>query len=158
MGAHKSGLIGEDPNDIPSNLMPYISQVAVGKFENLSIFGGDYDTPDGTGLRDYIYVVDLAKGHVKALQALADESQILIVNLGTGNGCSVLEMVEALERVSGKQVRSKIVDIRLGDIAMCYADPSYAAERLNWKAEHGLDEMCIDTWQWQTKNPNGYSR
>jgi len=158
VGAHKSGLIGEDPSGIPNNLMPYISQVAVGKFENLSIFGGDYGTPDGTGVRDYIHVVDLAKGHVKALQALADESQILIVNLGTGNGYSVLEMVKAFEKASGKKVPYKIVDRRLGDIAICYADPSYAAERLNWKAEHGLDEMCKDTWQWQMKNPNGYSK
>ena len=158
VGAHKSGLIGEDPSGIPNNLMPYISQVAVGKFENLSIFGGDYGTPDGTGVRDYIHVVDLAKGHVKALQALADESQILIVNLGTGNVYSVLEMVKAFEKASGKKVPYKIVDRRLGDIAICYADPSYAAERLNWKAEHGLDEMCKDTWQWQMKNPNGYSK
>jgi UDP-glucose 4-epimerase len=128
VGAHKSGLIGEDPNDIPNNLMPYISQVAIGKLENLSVFGGNYDTPDGTGVRDYIHVVDLAKGHVKALQALKSKPQVLTVNLGTGNGCSVLDMIKAFEKVSGKEVKYQIVDRRAGDIATCYADPSYAAE------------------------------
>ena len=156
MGAHKSGLIGEDPNDTPNNLIPYISQVAVGKLERLSVFGGDYDTPDGTGVRDYIHVVDLAKGHVKALQALKDKSQILIVNLGTGNGYSVLDMVKAFEKASGKNIPYKIVDRRSGDIATCYADPVYAEERLGWKAECELDEMCEDTWRWQSMNPNGY--
>jgi len=156
MGAHKSGLIGEDPNDTPNNLIPYISQVAVGKLERLSVFGGDYDTPDGTGVRDYIHVVDLAKGHVKALQALKDKSQILIVNLGTGNGYSVLDMVKAFEKASGKNIPYKIVDRRSGDIATCYADPVYAEERLGWKAECELDEMCEDTWRWQGMNPNGY--
>jgi UDP-glucose 4-epimerase len=141
IGAHKSGLIGEDPNDIPNNLIPYISQVAVGKLEKLRVFGGDYDTPDGTGVRDYIHVVDLAKGHVKALQALKDKSQILIVNLGTGNGYSVLDMVKAFEKASGKNIPYKIVDRRLGDIATCYADPTYAREKLAWKAEYELDEM-----------------
>jgi len=158
VGAHKSGLIGEDPNDIPNNLIPYISQVAIGKLENLSVFGGDYDTPDGTGVRDYIHVVDLAKGHVKALQALKDKSQVLIVNLGTGNGYSVLDMVKAFEKVSGKEVKYRIVDRRAGDIATCYADPSYAAEILNWKVECELDEMCEDTWRWQSQNPDGYPR
>jgi len=158
VGAHKSGLIGEDPNDIPNNLIPYISQVAIGKLENLSVFGGDYDTPDGTGVRDYIHVVDLAKGHVKALQALKDKPQVLIVNLGTGNGYSVLDMVKAFEKVSGKEVKYQIVDRRAGDIATCYADPSYAAEILNWKAECELDEMCEDTWRWQSQNPDGYPR
>jgi len=156
IGAHKSGLIGEEPNGIPSNLAPYISQVAVGKLDILSIFGGDYNTPDGTGVRDYIHVVDLAKGHVKALQALENRSQVLIVNLGTGNGYSVLDMVHAFERVSGKKVPYQIVDRRPGDVAVCYADPSYAAEQLGWKAEYELDEMCEDTWRWQSHNPNGY--
>jgi UDP-glucose 4-epimerase len=158
IGAHKSGLIGEDPNDIPNNLMPYISQVAIGKLENLSVFGSDYDTPDGTGVRDYIHVVDLAKGHVKALQALEDRSQVLTVNLGTGNGYSVLDMVKAFEKASGKDVPYEIVERRAGDIATCYADPSYAAEKLGWKAKHGLDEMCEDTWHWQSMNPNGYPK
>ena len=158
VGAHKSGLIGEDPNDIPNNLIPYISQVAIGKLENLSVFGGDYDTPDGTGVRDYIHVVDLAKGHVKALQALKDKSQVLIVNLGTGNGYSVLDMVKAFEKVSGKEVKYRIMGRRAGDIATCCADPSYAAEILNWKAECELDEMCEDTWRWQSQNPDGYPR
>jgi UDP-glucose 4-epimerase len=158
MGAHKSGLIGEDPNDIPNNLIPYISQVAIGKLEKLSVFGGDYDTPDGTGVRDYIHVVDLARGHVKALQALENKSQVLTVNLGTGNGYSVLDMIKAFERASGKTIPYKIVDRRPGDIANCYADPSYAAKRIDWEAECELDEMCEDTWRWQTQNPDGYPR
>jgi UDP-glucose 4-epimerase len=158
VGAHKSGLIGEDPNDIPNNLIPYISQVAVGKLENLSVFGGDYDTSDGTGVRDYIHVVDLAKGHVKALQTLDNKSQVLTVNLGTGNGYSVLDMVKAFEKASGKDVPYQIVDRRPGDIASCYADPAYAAEILDWKAERELDEMCEDTWRWQSQNPDGYPR
>jgi len=158
VGAHKSGLIGEDPNDIPNNLIPYIAQVAVGKLEKLTVFGGDYDTPDGTGVRDYIHVVDLAKGHVKALQALEDKPQLLTVNLGTGNGHSVLDMVKAFEKASGKRIAYQIADRRAGDIATCYADPSYAAEKLNWKAECELDEMCEDTWRWQSMNPDGYPR
>jgi len=158
IGAHKSGLIGEDPNGIPSNLIPYISQVAIGKLENLSVFGGDYKTPDGTGVRDYIHVVDLAKGHVKALQALEDKPQVLIVNLGTGKGYSVLDMVKAFEKASGKDVPYQIVDRRQGDIATCYADPSYAVEKLNWEACYGIDEMCKDTWRWQCNNPNGYKK
>jgi UDP-glucose 4-epimerase len=158
VGAHKSGLIGEDSNDIPNNLIPYISQVAAGKLEKLSVFGGDYDTLDGTGVRDYIHVVDLAKGHVKALQALENRPQVLTVNLGTGNGYSVLEMVKAFENASGKTVPYQIVDRRPGDIATCYADPVYAAEKLGWKAEYGLDEMCEDTWRWQSQNPDGYSK
>ena len=156
MGAHKSGLIGEDSNDIPNNLIPYISQVAVGKLENLSVFGGDYDTPDGTGIRDYIHVVDLAKGHVKALQVLKEKPQVLTVNLGTGNGYSVLDMIKAFEKASGKDVPYRIVDRRPGDIAICYADPAYALERLGWSAKHELDEMCEDTWRWQSQNPDGY--
>jgi UDP-glucose 4-epimerase len=156
VGAHKSGLIGEDPYDAPSNLIPYISQVAVGKLEKLSVFGGDYDTPDGTGVRDYIHVVDLARGHVKALQALENKPQVLAVNLGTGNGYSVLEIIKAFEKASGKYVPYKIVDRRPGDIATCYADPNYALEKLGWRAEYELDEMCEDAWRWQSKNPDGY--
>ncbi|MEO1940851.1 MAG: UDP-glucose 4-epimerase GalE [Candidatus Thioglobus sp.] len=158
VGAHKSGLIGEDPNDIPNNLIPYISQVAVGKLEKLSVFGGDYDTLDGTGVRDYIHVVDLAKGHVKALQVLKDKPQVLTVNLGTGKGYSVLDIVKAFERASDKSVPYQIVGRRPGDIAICYADPAYAIEILDWKAEHELDEMCEDAWRWQSQNPNGYLR
>jgi UDP-glucose 4-epimerase len=158
VGAHKSGLIGEDPNDIPNNLIPYISQVAVGKLEKLSVFGGDYDTPDGTGVRDYIHVVDLAKGHVKALQTLENKPQVLTVNLGTGNGYSVLDMIKAFEKASSKIVPYQIVGRRPGDIATCYADPAYAAEKLGWKAECELDEMCKDTWRWQSQNPDGYSK
>ena len=157
LGAHKSGLIGEDPNDIPSNLIPYISQVAIGKLKKLSVFGGDYNTPDGTGVRDYIHVVDLAKGHVKALQALENKPQIFTVNLGTGNGYSVLEMIKAFKKASGKAVPYQIVGRRLGDIASCYADPKYALEKIGWSAKHKLDEMCEDTWRWQSKNPNGYA-
>ena len=158
VGAHKSGLIGEDPNDTPNNLIPYISQVAVGKLEKLSIFGGDYNTSDGTGVRDYIHVVDLAKGHVKALQALEDKPQVLTINLGTGKGHSVLDMVKAFKKASGKDVPYQIVDRRPGDIATCYADPAYAVEILGWEAKHELDEMCEDTWRWQSQNPNGYPR
>jgi UDP-glucose 4-epimerase len=157
VGAHKSGLIGEDPNDTPNNLIPYISQVAVGKLAKLSVFGGDYNTSDGTGVRDYIHVVDLAKGHIKALQALKYKPQVLIVNLGTGNGYSVLDMIKAFEKASGKKVKYQIVDRRPGDIATCYADSSYAAKILDWKAECELDEMCEDTWRWQNMNPDGYS-
>jgi len=158
VGAHKSGLIGEDPKGIPNNLVPYITQVAVGKLEKLSVFGGDFDTPDGTGVRDYIHVLDLARGHVKALQVLEDKPQVLIVNLGTGNGYSVLDMIKAFEKVSIKTIPYQIVGRRPGDIASCYADPSYAAEKLGWKAEYDLDMICEDTWRWQSKNPNGYSR
>ena len=156
VGAHKSGLIGEDPNNIPNNLIPYISQVAIGKLEKLSVFGGDYDTPDGTGVRDYIHVVDLAKGHLKALQALKARPQVLTVNLGTGNGYSVLDMVKAFEKASDRKVQFQIVGRRSGDIATCYADPSYAEKILDWKAECELDEMCEDTWRWQSMNPKGY--
>jgi UDP-glucose 4-epimerase len=158
VGAHKSGLIGEDPNCIPNNLMPYISQVAIGKLECLSVFGGDYDTHDGTGVRDYIHVVDLAKGHVKALQAIEGKSEVLTVNLGTGFGYSVLDMIKAFEKTSGKHIPYRIVDRRPGDIARCFSDSTYATEILGWKAELKLDEMCEDTWRWQSKNPNGFSR
>lgn len=157
VGAHKSGLIGEDPCGIPNNLIPYISQVAAGKLDHLSVFGNDYDTPDGTGVRDYIHVVDLAKGHVKALQVLKDKPQVVVANLGTGNGYSVLDMIKAFEKFSGKTVPYKIVDRRPGDIAICYADSSYAEKKLDWKAEYGLDDMCKDAWHWQSMNPNGYS-
>jgi UDP-glucose 4-epimerase len=157
VGAHKSGLIGEHSNDIPNNLIPYISQVAIAKLEKLNVFGGDYDTHDGTGVRDYIHVVDLAKGHVKALQALKSKPQVLIVNLGTGNGHSVLDIVKAFEKASGKKIPYQIVDRRPGDIAACYADPSYAIEKLGWETKCELDEMCEDTWRWQSMNPNGYS-
>ena len=156
VGAHKSGLIGEDPNGVPNNLIPYISQVAVGKLEKLNIFGGDYDTHDGTGVRDYIHVVDLAKGHVKALHALKSESQVLTVNLGTGDGYSVLDMVKAFELASGRDIPYKIVERRGGDIAECYSDTSYAEEKLNWKTELNLADMCEDTWRWQSMNPDGY--
>ena len=158
VGAHKSGLIGEDPNDIPNNLMPYIAGVAVGRYEQLSVFGGDYPTPDGTGVRDYIHVVDLAKGHVKALQAFESKKveNLYTVNLGTGIGYSVLEMIEAFSKSSAKQVAYKIVARRPGDIACCYANPALAKELLGWQAEHGIQEMCDDTWRWQSNNPMGY--
>lgn len=158
IGAHKSGLIGEDPSGIPNNLIPCISQVATGKLEKFNVFGGDYETYDGTGVRDYIHVMDLARGHVKALQALENKPQVLTVNLGTGNGYSVLDMVRAFEKASGKEVPYQIVGRRPGDVAACYADPAYAAERLGWKAECELDEMCEDAWRWQSQNPNGYSK
>jgi len=156
VGAHESGTIGEDPNGIPNNLMPYISQVAVGKRENLSIFGDDYDTDDGTGVRDYIHVVDLAMGHVKALEKISNTDEILIVNLGTGNGYSVLDMVHAFEKASKRQIPYKIVERRTGDIATCYADPRCAKETLDWSASKTLKEMCEDSWRWQLNNPNGY--
>ncbi len=156
VGAHKSGTIGEDPNGIPNNLMPFIAQTAVGKREFLSVFGGDYDTHDGTGVRDYIHVVDLANGHVKALQKIAALESVLTVNLGTGNGYSVLDMVKAFEKASKKTVAYKIVERRAGDIAKCFADPSYALEQLGWSATKGVEEMCEDSWRWQSQNPNGY--
>ena len=155
-GAHHSGRIGEDPNDIPNNLMPYISQVAIGKLSELSVFGNDYPTPDGTGVRDYIHVVDLALGHLKALEKLTSNPGTVTYNLGTGQGYSVLEMVSAFEKASGKKVPYKIVGRRPGDIASCYADPSFAKEELGWAAERNLDEMCADAWKWQATNPNGY--
>ena len=159
VGAHKSGTIGEDPNGIPNNLMPFITQVAVGKREYLSVFGSDYDTHDGTGVRDYIHVVDLAFGHVKAIEYLNANEKIkpLKVNLGTGKGYSVLDVVKAFEKASGKKVPYKLVDRRAGDIAKCFANPSYAKEILGWVAKRNLDEMCEDSWRWQSNNPNGYS-
>lgn len=156
VGAHKSGYIGEDPNGTPNNLVPFISQVASGKLDKLNIFGNDYNTHDGTGIRDYVHVIDLAKGHVKALQFLRENAQGITVNLGTGIGYSVLDVVRTFERVSGKMVPYKIISKRLGDVATCYADPSVAQEKLGWKAEYGLAEMCEDTWRWQCDNPEGY--
>jgi UDP-glucose 4-epimerase len=156
VGAHKSGLIGEDPNDIPNNLMPYVSQVAVGKLKELSVFGDDYPTPDGTGVRDYIHVVDLANGHLKALEKLNTNPGLVVYNLGTGAGSSVLDMVRAFEKASGKEVPYKIAPRRSGDIAACYADPSKAEKELGWTAKRGIEEMCRDAWKWQSDNPNGY--
>ena len=158
VGAHPSGLIGEDPNGIPNNLMPFIAQVAVGKRERLSIFGGDYPTPDGTGLRDYIHVQDLAAGHLAALNALekTDFDTPLTVNLGTGQPYSVLQMVQAFAKAAGKPVPYEIVGRRAGDVAVCYADPTLAHEMLGWRAALGIDAMCADTWRWQQMNPNGY--
>ncbi|MDO6386036.1 MULTISPECIES: UDP-glucose 4-epimerase GalE [Uliginosibacterium] len=157
VGAHPSGRIGEDPNGIPNNLMPFVSQVAVGKRAKLAVFGGDYATPDGTGVRDYIHVVDLAVGHVQALEYLAQKQGVLTVNLGTGQGYSVLDVVKAFEKASGKPVPYEIVARRAGDIAQCYADPAMAAELLGWKAKRGIEEMCADSWRWQSGNPDGYA-
>ena len=156
VGAHESGLIGEDPNGIPNNLMPYIAQVAIGKRESLSVFGGDYDTPDGTGVRDYIHVVDLAIGHIKALEKLTSKPGLVTYNLGTGQGYSVLEMLKAMEKAAQKDIAYQIVERRAGDIAKCYADPAFAEQEIGWKAERGLTEMANDTWNWQSKNPQGY--
>lgn len=158
VGAHKSGEIGEDPHGIPNNLVPYISQVAVGKLGELSVFGNDYDTKDGTGVRDYIHVVDLALGHVKAIDRIVQKPGVVIYNLGTGNGYSVLEMVEAFGRASGRDVAYKIAPRRPGDIAACYADPAKAERELGWSAKYGLAEMCEDTWRWQKNNPDGYRK
>ena len=157
-GAHPSGKIGEDPNGIPNNLMPFITQVATGKREFLSVFGDDYDTTDGTGVRDYIHVEDLANGHLKALDKIGENCGLFTCNLGTGQGYSVLEMVSAFEKASGQEVAYKIVQRRSGDVASCYADPKLAADELNWKAEKGLDEMCADSWRWQSQNPDGYPK
>lgn len=156
IGAHESGLIGDNPIGIPNNLMPYISQVAVGKRAELSIFGNDYETPDGTGVRDYIHVVDLALGHIQALKKLVGQKGVLTYNLGSGQGTSVLELVQAFEKVNGVPVPYKIVDRRPGDIAICYADADKALEELNWKTEKTIEDMCRDTWNWQSHNPNGY--
>lgn len=158
VGAHPSGRIGEDPNGIPNNLLPYIAQVAVGRLERLSVFGNDYPTPDGTGVRDYIHVVDLAKGHVAALGFLAGHSGVHTWNLGTGKGYSVLQMVEAFERASGRPIPCTIAPRRPGDVAQCWADPAKARRELGWSARLGLDEMMTDTWRWQSQNPTGYVR
>ncbi len=157
VGAHKSGLIGEDPAGIPNNLTPYITQVAVGKLKEVGVFGNDYDTPDGTGVRDYIHVVDLALGHVKALEKMASsEPLVRIYNLGTGQGFSVLQMIEAFSKACGKTIPYSIKPRRPGDIAECYADAALAKKELGWEAERGIDEMCEDSWRWQSGNPNGY--
>lgn len=155
-GAHRSGIIGEDPNGIPNNLMPYISQVAVGKLDQLSVFGSDYNTTDGTGVRDYIHVVDLAQGHVKALEKLAQHPGAVAYNLGTGRGYSVLEMIAAFEQASGKSVPYRLVARRPGDIASCYADAALAERELGWTATRDIAEMCADSWRWQEKNPRGF--
>ena len=157
VGAHQSGMIGEDPNGIPNNLMPFIAQVAVGRRAELSIFGNDYPTPDGTGVRDYIHVVDLALGHLAALQALPTMNGVLTVNLGTGHGCSVLELLHSFELASRKKIPYRLVARRPGDIAACYADPALALELLGWRAERGIEAMCQDAWRWQVMNPEGYS-
>ena len=156
IGAHESGLIGEDPAGIPNNLMPFIAQVAVGKRAELSVFGNDYDTVDGTGVRDYIHVVDLALGHIKALEKISDTTGVYTYNLGSGQGTSVLEVVQAFEKVNGVPVPYKIVDRRLGAVATCYANADKALAELNWKTEKTIEDMCRDTWNWQSKNPNGY--
>lgn len=156
VGAHKSGLIGEDPQGIPNNLVPYISQVAVGKLKKLAVFGADYPTPDGTGVRDYIHVVDLAKGHLRALDKIRDNPGVVPYNLGTGRGYSVLEMIAGFERISGRSIPYEIVARRPGDIAECYADPATAANELRWRAEFDLERMLEDSWRWQSQNPAGY--
>lgn len=157
VGAHPSGRIGEDPNGIPNNLLPFISQVAVGKLKQLRVFGNDYPTPDGTGVRDYIHVVDLALGHLAALRRLMEHpGELLTVNLGTGRGYSVLEMVRAFEKASGRPVPYEIAPRRAGDVATCYADPSLARELLGWEAKRGVEQMCADAWRWQSMNPQGY--
>ena len=159
VGAHASGLIGEDPQGIPNNLMPYIARVAVGTYDYLSVFGGDYATPDGTGVRDFIHVVDLAKGHVRALEAFlrGDVPNLMTVNLGTGQGYSVLDMVKAFAQASGRDVPYRIVERRPGDIACCFADPTLAKDLLRWEAQKTLVDMCQDTWKWQSQNPKGYA-
>ena len=157
IGAHESGMIGEDPKGIPNNLVPYIAQVAVGRLECLSVFGNDYDTPDGTGVRDYIHVVDLAVGHVRAIEKLNDKEGVLIYNLGTGNGYSVLDVVKAYEKASGKEIKYEIKPRRAGDIATCYAVATKAKKELHWEAKRGIEEMCADSFRWQSNNPNGYN-
>ena len=156
IGAHQSGKIGEDPNGIPNNLMPYITQVAVGKREELGVFGNDYDTPDGTGVRDYIHVCDLAAGHVCALKAIERKCGLAIYNLGTGHGYSVLDVVKAFEKANGVVIKYAIKPRRPGDIATCYCNPAKAKAELGWEAKYGIEEMCRDSWNWQKNNPNGY--
>ncbi len=158
IGAHKSGLIGEDPKGIPNNLLPYVAQVAIGKLECIGVFGNDYNTPDGTGVRDYIHVVDLAKGHVKAIKKLEDKQGVSIYNLGTGNGYSVLQVIKAFSKACGHELKYQIKPRRPGDIAACYCDPTKALKELGWKAEYGIDEMCADSWRWQSMNPDGYAK
>ena len=156
IGAHESGLIGEDPNGIPNNLVPYIAKVAVGQLEKVHVYGNDYDTPDGTGVRDYIHVVDLAKGHVAALKKLDTKCGLFVCNLGTGNGYSVLDVLHAYEKACGHELPHVMDPRRPGDIAACYADPKKAREELGWEAELGIEEMCASSWKWQSMNPNGY--
>lgn len=158
IGAHESGLIGEDPKGIPNNLVPYIAQVAVGKLDKVNVFGNDYQTPDGTGVRDYIHVVDLAVGHVKALKKLAPGSGVNIYNLGTGNGYSVLQVIAAYEKACGKHLPYEIQPRRAGDVATCYCDASKAKAELGWVAEKGIEDMCADSWKWQSENPDGYGK
>ncbi len=158
VGAHESGHIGEDPRGVPNNLMPYVSQVAVGRLPQLQVFGGDWPTPDGTGVRDYIHVVDLARGHLAALARARAHAGAFTVNLGTGVGCSVLELVRAFEQASGRPVPHRIGERRPGDVAQCYADPTLAERMLGWRAEYGIDRMCADAWRWQQANPGGYER
>lgn len=158
IGAHESGLIGEDPEGIPNNLLPYVAKVAVGRLEKVNVFGNDYDTPDGTGVRDYIHVVDLARGHVKAIEKIVQNPGLKIYNLGTGNGYSVLDIIHAFSKACGHDIPYVIGPRRAGDIDMCYADPQKAYEELNWKAEYDLNKMCEDTWRWQSQNPDGYGK
>ena len=157
IGAHKSGLIGEDPKGIPNNLLPYVAQVAIGKLPEINVFGNDYDTPDGTGVRDYIHVVDLARGHVKAIERFAKKDGVFICNLGTGHGYSVLDVIHAFEKACGKKLPYVIRERRPGDIATCYSSPAKAEKELGWTAELDLEDMCRDSWNWQQKNPNGYN-
>ena len=157
IGAHKSGLIGEDPKGIPNNLLPYVAQVAIGKLPCLGVFGDDYETPDGTGVRDYIHVVDLAVGHVKALKKFNDTPDVRVYNLGTGNGYSVLQVVHAFEKACGHPINYEIKPRRAGDIDACYADSAKAKDELDWQAQYNIDDMCADSWHWQTNNPNGYN-
>ena len=157
IGAHKSGLIGEDPKGIPNNLLPYVAQVAIGKLPEINVFGNDYDTPDGTGVRDYVHVVDLARGHVKAIERFAKKDGVFICNLGTGHGYSVLDVIHAFEKACGKKLPYVIRERRPGDIATCYSSPAKAEKELGWTAEFDLEDMCRDSWNWQQKNPNGYN-
>ena len=157
IGAHKSGLIGEDPKGIPNNLLPYVAQVAIGKLPEINVFGDDYDTPDGTGVRDYIHVVDLARGHVKAIERFEKKDGVFVCNLGTGHGYSVLDVIHAFEKACGKELPYVIRERRPGDIATCYSSPAKAEKELGWTAEFDLEDMCRDSWNWQQKNPNGYN-
>lgn len=158
IGAHKSGMIGEDPNGIPNNLMPYVMKVAIGQLPKVNVFGNDYSTPDGTGVRDYIHVVDLAKGHVKAIEKIKENPGVKIYNLGTGKGYSVLDVIRNVSEAVGKEIPYVIAERRAGDIAECYSDASLAKKELGWEAEYGIKEMCEDSWNWQKKNPNGYKK
>jgi UDP-glucose 4-epimerase len=158
IGAHSSGLLGEDPNGVPNNLVPYIAQVAAGRLDRVRVFGDDYPTPDGTGVRDYIHVVDLARGHVAALKKLEENCGEFVCNLGTGRGCSVLEVIAAFERACGRRIEREFTPRRPGDVAAIYADPSKAERELGWKAVRGIDDMCADSWRWQSANPDGYGR